>query len=69
MGGDTVFSSPVHRECADLDLKGLSRRSDQRRVKGLIHIGFGHRDIVFEPARYRLIHLMDYAERRVTVLD
>ena len=37
-------------------------------MQGLIHIGLGHRDIVFEASRYRRIHLMDDAQRCIAVL-
>ncbi len=69
MGRDTVLCGPVHLISADLNLKRLSGRPDQRRVKRLVHIGFGHRDIILKPSRNRLIHLMYHAQGRIAVLD
>ena len=43
-------------------------RTDQRRVQRLIRVRLGHRDVVLEPARDRLVHLVDDAERRIAVL-
>ena len=69
VGGNTVFGGAVHLIGADLDLKGLSGRTDERRVQGLIHVCLGHCDIVLEPAGDGLIHLMDRAEHGITVTD
>ena len=69
MGCDTVLRLPVHFIGADLDLKRKPLFADQRCMKGLVAVRLGHCDIVFEAAGDRLVHLMDDAERRVTVLD
>ena len=68
VGRNTVFSGPVHFPGPDLNLERRSVRSDQGRVEGLVHIGFGHGDIVLETARNGGIHFMDDAQRRVAVL-
>ena len=67
MGGDTVFRRLVHLVSTDLDLKGLSVGPDQRRMKRLIHIGLRHGDIILEPARDGLVHLVDNAQGAVAV--
>ena len=59
----------MHLKSTDLDLKGLSRRPDHRRVERLVHIGLGHCDIVLEPAGDRLVHLVDHAQTCIAVLD
>ena len=66
--GDTEFRDPVHLKGPDLNFKRFSLRADQRRVKGLVHIRLGHGDIVLETPRYRRIHFVDNAQRRVAVL-
>ena len=38
-------------------------------MQGLVHVLLRHGDIIFETARDRLIHFMDHAKRRITVLD
>ncbi len=67
MGGDTVLCRLVHLIGSDLDFERLPRAADQRRVQRLIHIGLGHRYIILETPRNRLIHLMDHTQRRITV--
>ena len=69
MGGDTVFSGPVHIVGADLYFKGLPGRTDQRRVQRLVHVCLGHGNIVFKAAGYGLVHLMDSTEDSVAVPD
>ena len=67
VGGDTVFRRLVHLVSTDLDLKRLSVGPDQRRMKRLIHIGLRHGDIIFEPARNGLVHLVDNAQGAIAV--
>ena len=69
MRRDTVLGDAVHLVRADLYLERGAVGADHRRVKRLVHVRLGHRDIVFEPARDRLVHLVDDAERGVTVAD
>ena len=68
MRSDTIFSSTVHVEGPDLDLERRTVVRDQRGMQGLVHIGFGHGDIILETAGYRLIHFMDHAKGRIAVL-
>ncbi len=65
--GDAVFGGPVHRLSADLDLKRDAARTDHSRVQRLVHVGLGHRDVVLETARHRLVQLVNQSEDRVAV--
>ena len=58
----------MHFKGSDLDLEGLSVRSDQCCVKRLVHIRFWHGNIILETAGDRLIHFVDHAERRIAIL-
>ena len=69
MGSDTILCGTVHLISTDLDLKRLSLRTNQRSMQRLVHIGFGHGNIIFETSRNRLIHLMDHTQCRITVFD
>ena len=69
MRRDTVFRGLMHLIGTDLNLKGLPVGPDQGRVQGLVHIRLRHGDIVLKPARNRLIHFMNHAQSRITVLD
>ena len=66
---DAVLARAVHLERADLDLERIAARPDDRRVQRLVHVGLGHRDVVFEAARERLPDRVHDAERAVAVLD
>ena len=68
MGGNPVFRRLVHFKSPYLDLKGLSVGSDKRGVKGTVHILLRHGDIILKPSRNRLIHLVNHAKGRITVL-
>ena len=68
MGSDTILRSLMHLVSTDLHLKGLPGTSDQRRMKGLVHVRLRHCDIVLETSGNRLIHRMDHTQSRVTVL-
>ena len=59
VGCDTVLGGTVHLKCTDLDFKRLAIRTDQGRMKRLVHVLFRHRDVILETARNRLVHLMD----------
>ena len=69
MGGNTIFRRPVHLISPDLYLEGLTGRSDQGRMKGLVHIWLRHGDVILEPAGDRFIHFMNDTQRRIAVLD
>ena len=69
VGGDTVFRHTMHFISSDLNLEGLPGASNQRRVQRLIHVCLGHRNIILETPRNRLVHLVDHAQRRITVLN
>ena len=68
MGCDTVFRRLVHLKGPDLDLEGLAVGADQRGVQRLVHVLLGHGDVILEPARNGLIHLMDHTQGCITVL-
>ena len=68
VGGNTVFRHAVHLKGTDLDLERLSVAADQRRMQGLVHICFGHGNIILEAPRNRLIHLMNHTQCRIAVL-
>ena len=59
----------MHFVGSDLDLKGLACRADEGCVQGLIHVCLGHGNVVLEPARDGLIHLMNGAEHCIAVPD
>ena len=67
MRRNTVFCGTVHLKRTDLDLKRLSARSDQCRMQRLIHIRFGHGNIVFETARNRFIFFVHDTQSRIAV--
>ena len=69
VGGNAVFGGLVHLLGADLDLEGDALRADDRGVQALVHIGLGRGDIVLEPPRNRLEHLMDVTQNVVAVGD
>ena len=52
-----------------LDFKRISVVAYYRSMKRLIHIRLWHSYIVFEFARYRLPHCVDYAKYSIAVLD
>ena len=68
MGGNTVFRHAVHLEGPDLDFERLPVAADQRRMQGLVHICFGHGNIILEAPRNGFIHFMDHTQCRITVL-
>ena len=58
----------MHLKGPDLDLKRLAVAADQCGVQRLVHIRLRHGNIVLEPARDRLVQLMDNTQGSVTVL-
>ena len=68
MGSNAVLRRLVHLVSTYLDFKRLAAVSNQCRVKGLVHIGLGHGNIILETPRYRFIHLMNHTQRRIAVL-
>ena len=67
MGGNAVFRRLVHFPGADLHLKGNALGADDRGVKALVHIGFGRRDIVLEPAGHQVKQVMNVTQNIVTI--
>ena len=67
MGSDTVFTGTVHFPCSYLHFKGLSCRAYKCIMKRLVHIGFGHSNIVLETAGHWLIHIMNYTKHCIAV--
>ena len=68
MCSNTVLGSLMHLKGSNLNFKRLSIRSDQRGMQRLVHIWFGHCNIVLETSWNWLIHLMDHTKCRITVL-
>ena len=58
----------MHLIGTDLNLKWLSCAADQSCMQRLVHILLRHSDIVFKTTRNRLVHFMDHAKCRITVL-
>ena len=48
VGRNARFGDLVHFLGADLDFDALAVRSDDGGVEGLVHVGFGRADVVFE---------------------
>ena len=68
VGCHPVFRDLMHLEGPDLDFQGLSARSHHRGMEGLVAVGFGHGDVIFEPARDGFPFPMDDAQDPVAVL-
>ena len=65
MGRDAVLVHAVHLLGADLNLEGTCRRTDDRRMQGLVHVELGHRDVVLETPRNGMPQVMDGAQARI----
>ena len=65
---DTIFCSTVHLKRTDLDLKRCTVWSDQRGMKGLVHIWLRHGNIILETSRNWCVHLMNHTQCCITVL-
>ena len=68
MRRDTVFRLAVHLKGTDLNFKRLAGRPDQRCMQRLIAVWLGHCNVILKAPRNRLVHLVDDAKRRITVL-
>ena len=66
---DTELAFLVHFLGADLNLKRLAGRADDRGVQALVHVELRHGDVVFETPGHRVPQRMHRAQRRVTVLN
>ena len=66
---DAVLRPLVHAPRADLQLDRLAAGADDRGVQRLVHVELRHRDVVLEPAGYRVPSRVDRAERGVAVPD
>ena len=69
MRRDAVLSLSVHLIRADLELHRLAERPDHRGVQRLIHRELRHRDVILEPAGYRVPSRVDDAESRVAIAN
>ena len=58
----------MHFKGTNLNLKGHSVPSDYRGMKGLVHIGLRHSDIILKAPGNRGIELVNKAQHRITVL-
>ena len=69
MGGDAILGVLVHLDRANLHFERLALGPDDRGVQRAIAVGFRLRDVIVELAGERRPHVMDDAERRVTIAD
>ena len=69
VGRDAVFRCVVHLPGADLHLERHPGLGDHGGVQGLVHIGLGHGNIVFEPVGQGLEHIVDNAQDVIAVLN
>src|SRR4030095_6330282 len=67
MGRNPFFGHSVHFMSTNLNFDALAIRTNDAGMKRLIHIGFGYRDIVLEPPRYRAPLRMNHAKCFVTL--
>ena len=68
VGGNTELRGSMHFKGTNLDFKGHSVLSDYRSMKGLVHIGLRHGDIVLKAPGDGGVKLMNKAQHRITVL-
>ena len=59
----------LHLFCSDLNFDGQTVHSKQCRVEGLVTVGFGNRDVIFESTRHGLIQVVHHAEHPITRID
>ena len=69
VGGYAVLGGLVHLPGADLHLEGDAVPADDGGVQGLIAVGLGGADVVFEPAQHRIIHVVDGAQHIIAAGD
>ena len=55
----------MHLTRTDLHLERDAVPADNRCVQGAVHIGLRRRNIVLEPSRHRVKHVVNHAERRI----
>ena len=67
VGGHAVFGDLVHLPGANLHLKGNTVRPHHSGVEGLVAVGLGSADIIFEAPQNGLIEVMDDAQHIVAV--
>ncbi|MNC30052.1 hypothetical protein D3C75_783240 [compost metagenome] len=63
------LGSPVHLPRADLHFCRLSARTHHSGVQRLVHVRFGHGNIILETARHRLPKSMNNPECGITILN
>ena len=68
MRRDSLFGDQVHVPGPDLHLERLAFLRDDHGVQRLVEVRLGHGDVVLDPSGNRTPHLMNDAQRRVTVL-
>src|SRR5262245_65605955 len=69
MGGNAVLGNRVHLLSANLQLDALMARADDGGVDRLVVVLLWVRDVVLEPARYRVPSRVHHRESAVAVLD
>ena len=69
VGRNAFFGHPVHLPGADLDFQAFAALADHRGVDGLVHVGLGHADIVFEASRHRPKQGVDDPQGFIAFMD
>ena len=67
MGSNTVVGDVLHFLGADLDFN-VHMHAEQRGVQRLVTVGLGHGNVIFEPARQRLVQAVYGAQNTVAVV-
>ena len=65
--GNPGLGHRVHGLGTQLELDRRSQRAHQRGVQRLVAVELRDRDVILEPARYRLVHLVQHAEAEVAL--
>ena len=67
MGGDAILSHAIHIPGADLHLKGDGLAADDGGMQALVAVWFWRRDVIFKAVRQRVVHVVDEAQRVITL--
>jgi hypothetical protein len=65
--GDAELAGAVHLQRANLHFERITARAHDRCVQRLVHVGLGHRDVIFETPGQRLPKRMDDAQGAVAI--
>ena len=69
MGGNTKFRCLVHFKSTNLYFKGFSAGANQRRMQRLVHILFGHGNVILKTLGNRLPKRVYNAQNGIAILD